>query len=836
MVRFAVLRAVWLKNFTLFSRQRVTLLCTCVLSMLLLVGVAVIRSQSPTPKVRPVGSLQLLADDYSPDPSAINRFNVLAVDADVADLFGITGANGSSPIVGDTNVIYHFYFGLDSYNRDNDCAFKSLNVSACGLGSPEAVRKTNDAIARLAPVLQFSTDFVGYNASVPLTVSVDRAKTPSFWSDVNLVTSYCNSRCRCDQCVRARLPDAQIGLKDDTLTLTYPYARSAFAPCDGDIVKQSEVIHVLTAIASKQSQSNFTVQPPFVAPSCAYFEPNFDVSVVLEAALMVFGISVLLPLFVSRPATDNESGTFTTIRIAGVSTFDYLLANFLSDIFVYMLVLAAWLAVGAGVQLAILSHMTAPAVVIICLNGIYLILMANCISFLSPSRVVSITVSYILALVIPTGALVLIFFGSNSVTAPGPVNLFPAMALARSLMDVAKAVGASSTIMPSQLESTGWTLVGFHLAGMAIIAVLLFVFAVGPVQAVRRLLSSARKPAPAGKETDEGSPLLAVQDAVLVANGLSKSYGSRQAVNDVSFTIGKSEVYGLLGVNGAGKTSVIKMLSGELFPSKGSAFIGGTNVHGAGNTRPLIGVLPQHDILFADLTVMEHVLFFLRIKAVPRALERAKADELMGKTGIAAQRSLMGTTLSGGQKRRLSLAIALAGDPVVLFCDEPSSSLDVAATRVLWRVLAEVKREQSVLLTSHNLLECDVLCDRIGILNNGRLIAEAAPTDLKNRLSKHVVVTIQASPNGLAAAIAFMRTVLPADAALVSTNGITNTIVFHAPTSAGVKLSKLFSKLERAGSVHSVVNWSIDEPTLESAFLELIAADDRDNNFVAVEE
>jgi ABC-type multidrug transport system ATPase subunit len=555
----------------------------------------------------------------------------------------------------------------------------------------------------------------------------------------------------------------------------------------------------------------------------------------VEAALMVFGISVLLPLFASRPAADKESGTFTTIRIAGVSTFDYLLANFLSDIFVYMLVLAAWLAVGAGVQLVILSHMTAPTVVIICLNGIYLILMANCISFLSPSRVVSITVSYILALVIPTGALVLIFFGSNNVTAPGPVNLFPAMALARALMDVAKAVGASSTITPSELESTGWMLVGFHLAGMAIIAVLLLVFAVGPVQAVRRIVSSARKPTPAGKDAEAGSPLL-VHDAVLVANALSKSYGSRQAVSDVSFTIGKSEVYGLLGVNGAGKTSVIKMLSGELFPSKGSAFIGGTNVHGAGNTRPLIGVLPQHDILFADLTVLEHVLFFLRIKAVPRALERNKADELMAKTGIAAQRSLMGTTLSGGQKRRLSLAIALAGDPIVLFCDEPSSSLDVAATRVLWRVLAEVKREQSVLLTSHNLLECDVLCDRIGVLNNGRLIAEASPTHLKNRLSKHFVVTIQASPNGLAAAIAFMRTVLPADAALVSTNDITNTVVFHAPTSAGVKLSKLFSKLERAASVHSVVNWSIDEPTLESAFLELIATDDRDNNFVAVEE
>jgi ABC-type multidrug transport system ATPase subunit len=810
-MRFAVLRAVWLKNFVLLSRQRVSLLCTCVLSLLLLVGVAVLRTQTPAnlASFNTTGSLEIDRDLYG-SLDVINRPDALLVDARSAAAFGISGVSTTSL---SNNTLYYYLYGQTASRFGESCDLASINSTLsefCGDDDTAAA-----AIARLAPVLQLTAPRPSDGpVNVPLTFAAP-TDIGAFWADVNVLRSFCSS-CGCSPCISKRLPAGLVELPtaaDDTLTLTYPYSQaddpsSRNTECDGPLSKQTELLHILTALVTQRGGQ----LPALVLPLCAYFDSHFDPTPLVEAALLAIGVSVLLPLFSSRPASDKETGTFTTVRIAGVTTIEYLVANFLTDISVYVVVLGAWLAVGAGVKMFILQRLTAPVAIMLLLNGVYLIMMANFIAFLTPSRAVSITMSYIAGLVLPAASLVAVLLLTDITVA---INLVPTYALAKAVMQLGKSVGARATLTPAELVSDGWQLVGFHIAGMAVLAVLLFITVVGPVQSVRRILASFNGKPKSGKldefDHEAAVPLLQ-HDTVLVAKHLSKNYGDRAAVKDVSFSIGKAEVYGLLGVNGAGKSTLIKMLSGEIFPSAGAGFIGGQNVHAAKlGERPRIGVLPQHDVLFVDLTVLEHVLFFLRVKGVPRALEMAKADELLQRTGMAAQRSLYGTTLSGGQKRRLSLAIALAGDPVCLFCDEPSSSLDVAATRALWRVLNEVKLSQSVLLTSHNLVECDVLCDRIGIINNGRLIAEATPAAMKGRLSKHVSVAIQAAPHSLDEAIAFVRSVLPPDAAIVAKNTITSTVEFHAPTTdAQLKLSKLFSKLERTGAAHGIVNWSVD--------------------------
>ncbi|KAI9825711.1 MAG: hypothetical protein M1826_006895 [Phylliscum demangeonii] len=197
---------------------------------------------------------------------------------------------------------------------------------------------------------------------------------------------------------------------------------------------------------------------------------------------------------------------------------------------------------------------------------------------------------------------------------------------------------------------------------------------------------------------------------------LTKAFGSNLAVEDITFAVSKGEVFALLGPNGAGKSTTISMIRGEIAASRKDSEIFVENIslqrHRAA-ARGHMGVCPQFDAM-DQMTAMEHLRFYARIRGVPNVEHNVR--EIERAVGLLAFSGRMATKLSGGNKRKLSLAIALMGNPAVLLLDEPSSGMDAAAKRVMWKTLASVVPNRSIVLTTHSMEEADALADRAGIM------------------------------------------------------------------------------------------------------------------------
>jgi len=228
--------------------------------------------------------------------------------------------------------------------------------------------------------------------------------------------------------------------------------------------------------------------------------------------------------------------------------------------------------------------------------------------------------------------------------------------------------------------------------------------------------------------------------------GLIKKYGRITAVDGLSLEIRKGEVFGLLGPNGAGKTTTIKMLTTLSKPDSGRCMIDGIDVvQHPEEIKKRIGVVPQMNNLDRELTVYENLLIYAMLHRVS-GREQKIADAL-AVVGLGDRKDSVASDLSGGQQRRLLLARALLHDPSVLFLDEPSVGLDPQIRRQMWDVIRRTKIEgRTVVITTHYIEEAEALCDRVGILSKGRLIALDTPSALKSTVGEYVVEYI--SPEG----------------------------------------------------------------------------------------
>lgn len=220
---------------------------------------------------------------------------------------------------------------------------------------------------------------------------------------------------------------------------------------------------------------------------------------------------------------------------------------------------------------------------------------------------------------------------------------------------------------------------------------------------------------------------------------ISKNYGNVRAVQNLSFEIKKGEIFGLLGPNGAGKTTTVKILTTLTKPDRGACFIDGINVvDNSQEIKKIIGVVPQENNLERELTVYENLLIYGMLHRV-KDLKR-KIDEILKTLDLTDKKHSVVTTLSGGLQRRTLLARALLSEPRVLFLDEPSIGLDPHIRRELWQIIRKIKAEgKTVLLTTHYIEEAEALCDRVGILSRGNLIALGTPTELKRDVGEYVV-------------------------------------------------------------------------------------------------
>lgn len=232
--------------------------------------------------------------------------------------------------------------------------------------------------------------------------------------------------------------------------------------------------------------------------------------------------------------------------------------------------------------------------------------------------------------------------------------------------------------------------------------------------------------------------------SALVAQDLWKRYGDRPVVQGVSFTLNPGEVLGMLGPNGAGKTTTVGMLYGAVRPSQGFVQLGGVQVHRQGRiARMQMGVVTQEDNLDPDFSVLENLIHFAHHYGIRGRAAQQRAGELLAQVNLQEFAQHQVDQLSGGMKRRLVLARALINYPQVIFLDEPTTGLDPDARQEFWKLVIDLKqRGAGILLTTHYMDEAQRLCDRLLLMQAGRMIDEGTPTELIERTVGQDVIEI----------------------------------------------------------------------------------------------
>ncbi|AHJ27545.1 ABC transporter ATP-binding protein [Nodularia spumigena CS-584] len=223
---------------------------------------------------------------------------------------------------------------------------------------------------------------------------------------------------------------------------------------------------------------------------------------------------------------------------------------------------------------------------------------------------------------------------------------------------------------------------------------------------------------------------------------LNKSYGSVKVLQDLNLQIESGEVYGLLGANGSGKTTTINIICNLLKADSGDVIINEQRVSEA--TKKIIGIAPQENLLYKTLSCEENLNFFANIYGLSRELRQKQVQETLASVNLLDRAKSPVETLSGGMQRRLNIAVALVHQPQLVILDEPTTGLDIEARYQIWELIRELKNQGvTVLLTTHLLDEAERLCDKIGILKNGHILAEGSLAQLRKLIPASEVLVVK---------------------------------------------------------------------------------------------
>jgi ABC-2 type transport system ATP-binding protein len=304
---------------------------------------------------------------------------------------------------------------------------------------------------------------------------------------------------------------------------------------------------------------------------------------------------------------------------------------------------------------------------------------------------------------------------------------------------------------------------------------------------------------------------------LIEVEGLKKSYGELVAVDGVSFRAEPGAIYGLLGPNGAGKSTAIGCISGLLRPDAGSVRVLGHDVVGAGlRARASLGIVPQELALYEDLSAAENLRFFGSAYHLRGAELAQRVDLVLERVGLADRAKEPAKRFSGGMKRRLNFACGVLHRPRVLLLDEPTVGVDPQSrVRLLELVREEARAGACVLYTTHYMEEAETLCDRLGILDHGRLIAEGTLAELRGLLGERDLLRLTGTfePKGASAALA---AALGPELEVVQASAEQLTV---AVTGASRRLSAILAALTAAGA--DVRETTMTQPSLETLFIKL---------------
>uniref|UniRef100_A0A6P8HMV1 ATP-binding cassette sub-family A member 3-like isoform X2 n=1 Tax=Actinia tenebrosa TaxID=6105 RepID=A0A6P8HMV1_ACTTE len=311
---------------------------------------------------------------------------------------------------------------------------------------------------------------------------------------------------------------------------------------------------------------------------------------------------------------------------------------------------------------------------------------------------------------------------------------------------------------------------------------------------------------------------------VLVIRELSKVYPGRRgrgpliAVNDLSLGVPLGECFGLLGVNGAGKTTTFRMLTGDEMMTSGTAVVDHFDIRSnMEQVRQRVFFCPQFDALIGHMTTREMLYMYARLRGVPEIDIPHTVENLMRSLLLSNHADKLTKSLSGGNKRKLSTAISLVGNPPVVFLDEPTTGMDPVAKRLLWNALCRVRADgRCIIITSHSMEECDALCTRLAIMVNGRFKCLGSPQHLKTKFGEGYTLILKiANPDQLPRLKEYIEEVFPRSILKDEHLGM----VHYHITDMSISWAKIFGEIERIKLDYDIEDYTISQTSLEQVFL-----------------
>lgn len=308
------------------------------------------------------------------------------------------------------------------------------------------------------------------------------------------------------------------------------------------------------------------------------------------------------------------------------------------------------------------------------------------------------------------------------------------------------------------------------------------------------------------------------------AKSLSKSFGGIKSVDEATFQVEESEIFGFLGSNGAGKSTTMMILTTLLKPTSGAATVAGYDVVSQpSQVRKNIGFVQQESAVDEYLTGRENLLLQARLSRIDISLARKDIDLMLETTGLTDRQHDAVVTYSGGMKRRLDIACGLLHRPKVLFLDEPTIGLDIQTRHRIWKQIRHMHNEydMTIFLTTHYMEEADELCDHIGIIDHGKVKAVGVPSEMKDEIGTDMVrMTIQGDPARIIGGISGMVGVES-----VSTSGSTITVHVHGGASITPAIFALASRLHV-----DILSVSMSRPTLDEVYMSYTGRQIRDEH------
>ena len=302
-------------------------------------------------------------------------------------------------------------------------------------------------------------------------------------------------------------------------------------------------------------------------------------------------------------------------------------------------------------------------------------------------------------------------------------------------------------------------------------------------------------------------------DAIRTDN-LTKRFGDTRAVNELTFSVAAGEIFGLVGPDGAGKSTTMRMLASIMDPSSGKAWVAGRDVQAeAEQVKEEIGYMSQLFGLYPDLSVMENIDFYCDIYGVPSRGRRERVDRLLEFSNLAAFRKRLAGNLSGGMKQKLGLVCALVHTPKVLLLDEPTNGVDPVSRRDFWRILYQLLRQKVTIFISTAYLDEAERCNRLALLDRGRIIGLGTPEEVKKMMRGTILEVRSSRPREAAGAL---RGLLGADSVGLFGDRVHVVTRDHAATAEMIRAALTKAAVDVAG-IRPV------EPSLEDVFVSVIA-------------